>query len=80
MVDDLGSSDVDGKSYTLKKLASLKLFCGVGKNVTVSTVISTLKVCNDGRHLFCLGVETTQVKKSPKDPVYNNVISSVNSI
>ena len=48
--------------------ASLKLFCYVGKNVPI---ISILKVCNDSRHLFCLGVETTQVKTSPNDPVYN---------
>ena len=49
----------------------------MGKN---GTVISMLKVCNDSRHLFGFGVETTQVgfgvettqvKKIPNDPVYD---------
>ena len=29
------------------------VFCCVGEN---GTVISILKVCNDSRHLFCLGI------------------------
>jgi len=73
LVYDLGFSYVDGESYTLmcfcmEAKACLKLFCGVGNN---GTVISILEVYNGSLCHFCFGLETTQVEKSPVEPVVN---------
>ena len=48
--------------------ACLKLFCCVGKN---GTVISILKVYNGSLYHFCFGLETTQLETSPIEPVVN---------
>ena len=48
--------------------ACLKLFCCIGKN---GALINILKVYNDSRCHLSFGIETTQVEKSPIEPVVN---------
>ena len=55
-------------SFCKEVKACLKLFCCVDKN---GTVISILTVYSGSLCHFCIGLEATQVEKSPTEPVAN---------